>query len=76
MTLYELTNQITLQGNIEVIVFDEKGNEKETRFIPDVDDLDVYCYDIDDLEELEVKYMYAKKEFGIYKMVIEITEEE
>ena len=76
MTLYELTDNITLQGNIEIVVFDSNGNEKETRFFPDVDSLDVYCYDISDLDELEVTYMYAKKELGIHKMVIEVTEED
>lgn len=75
MTLYELMNGLTLQGNIEIKVFDEADNEKETRCFRDMGDL--IGAPTDDLEDLEVTYMYATKgPDGTEWMVIELKEEE
>lgn len=77
MTLYDLSNALTLQGNIEIKVFDEAGNEKETRCFRDVEDFNCTCTDTNDLEDLEVTYMYATKSAdGTEWMVIELKEEE
>jgi hypothetical protein len=64
MKLYELCSQMIIQGNIELIVFDEDGNETERRFYHDQDDFDTNCTDAFDLEDLEVTYIYPTKAPG------------
>ena len=64
MKLYELCTQIVIQGNIELIVFDEHGNEKERRFYYDQTDFDTNCTDAYELEDLEVTYIYPTKSHG------------
>ena len=58
MTLYDLTNSMTLQGNICITVFDPDGREKERRYFRDQDDFTTYHVDADDLDDLEVSYIY------------------
>ena len=77
MTLYELSQSFNLQGNIEIKVFDSEGNEKETRCFEGVDSFCCTCTDTNDLEDLEVTYMYATKSpDGEAWMVIEVSETE
>lgn len=56
MTLYDLANQITIQGDIRVSKFDEEGNEIILMNVENTDDL------ADELpeeyEDLTVKYIY------------------
>lgn len=61
MTFYELTTTITLQGNIEVKIFNNQGDEIENRFFRDLDDFNINCTDTDDLEDCEVTYIYCTK---------------
>ena len=75
MTFYELTTSLTLQGNIEVKVFDADGDLKESRCFRDLNDFSCTCTDTNDLEECEVTYMYATKSAdGEAWLVIEIAE--
>jgi hypothetical protein len=75
MRLYELCSQIVIQGNIELAVFDEEGNEKERRFYRDQFDFDTNCTDAFDLEDLEVTYMFPNKGCdGSAWLVIELRE--
>ncbi len=75
MTLYNLTQSMTIQGNIEIAVFDAEGNEKERHFIRNSDDL---CYDgIDEFEDLKVTFMFPSKGYdGSVWLNIEVQEEE
>lgn len=75
MTLYDLVNSMTIQGNIEVAVFDTDGNEKDRHFIRNSDDL---CYDdIDEFEDLKVTFMFPNKSCdGTVWLTIEVQEEE
>lgn len=75
MRLYELCSAIIIQGNIELAVFDEEGNEKERRFYRDQFDFDTNCTDASDLEELEVTYIYPAKAYdGTQWLIIELRE--
>ena len=63
MTLYELTNSMTLQGNICITVFSSDGNEKEQRHFRDQDDFSTFMNDAEDLDDLEVTYIYATRAY-------------
>lgn len=77
MTLYELTDNITLQGNIEIKIFNEQGNEEETRCYRDNDGFHCTCDDADDIEDLEVTYIYSTTNYGTGAWtVIEVIREE
>lgn len=77
MTLYELFNSVTLQGNIAVEVYDDAGSasRKYTDFyIRDVDDLSTE-FDLESVEDLEVTYIYTTKSCdGKPWMHIELSE--
>ncbi len=63
MTLYDLFNSVTLQGNIAVEVYDEAGSASRKYidfYIRDVDDLSTE-FDLESLEELEVTHIYTTK---------------
>ena len=76
MTLYDLSNSLTLQGNIEIKVFDD-CNVKETRCFRNVEDFNCTCTDTNDLEDLNVIFMYAEKSAdGTEWMVIELEAKE
>jgi len=64
MTLYDLTNEITLQGDICIKVFDPDGNEKETRHFYEQTDFNTYCENADDLDDLEVSFIYPLHAIG------------
>ena len=74
MTLYDLVNSMTIQGNIELAVFDSEGAEKERHFIRNTDDL---CYDdISDYEDLKVTFMFPNKGYdGSVWLNIEVQED-
>lgn len=61
MTFYDLTTTITLQGNIEVKIFNHLGDEIDSRFFRDLDDFSISCTETEDLEDCEVTYIYSKK---------------
>ena len=73
MTLYDLTNTITIQGNVAIKIFDEHGDETETRFFRDQDDFN--CYNAcDDIEDLTLSYIYSTKRYdGTPWLVIELS---
>ena len=75
MTLWDLTQNITLQGNIKVTRFDADLNT-ETRFFSEVEILgtrneDLLGHDLTDWEDLEVTYMFANNGW----LEIEVTTE-
>lgn len=75
MTLYELTNTVTVQGNIEIRIFDTNGNEKESRYFRDQDDFNTRYEDSDDLDDFTITYIYHSRGYdGTPWLVIEITE--
>ena len=76
MTLYELSDSLALQGNIEIKVFDDTDTESESRNFRDMDGFHTLM-DAPDLEHYDVTYMYATKgPDGTEWMVIEVKEEE
>ena len=75
MTLYELSDSLTLQGNIEIKVFDDAGTETESRKFQDMAGFHSLM-DAPDLEHYDVTYMYAIADTtGATWLVIEITED-
>ena len=75
MTLYDLVNSMTIQGNIEIAVFDIDGNEKERELFPSVDDLS--CCKLAEYEDLRVTYMFPNSTTtGRAWLTIELLEEE
>lgn len=77
MTLYDLTNTATIQGNIEIKIFDQDGNEKESRFYRDQDDFTPFYEDCSDIEDCDIIYIYCTKSCdGAPWLVIEITRDE
>lgn len=61
MTLYELTNSMTIQGNICVTIYDANGKETDRRFYYDLSDFVTYHEDADDLDDFVVTYIYADR---------------
>ena len=77
MTLYELCDNITLQGNIEIKVFDPEGTELESHFFRDEYDFNVSYTEHSELDELPVSYIYPNKSYdGTVWLVIEVTKED
>lgn len=74
MTLYDLTQSLTLQGNISVIVT-EDGRETETRNFHDMTDFVCGLTDCDDIEDYEVTYIYPTHDFGVTWLNIEVEKE-
>ena len=69
MTLYELANQTTIQGNVRVSKFDEDANEIILVNAHGTDDL---AYEIpEEYEDLTVKYIFNGED-GIH---IEVSDE-
>ena len=85
MTLYDLMNSMTLQGNIEIRVMNCDGAVLKAEYFESVDDLE-YCEisRLEEMENLEVKYIYAETFTKRYPssastcacMVIELEESE
>lgn len=61
MTLYDMMNAMSIQGNVEIRIVDANGLAKETHFFRDVDELSSTCYDVDEFEDMEVLYIYPTK---------------
>lgn len=77
MTLYHLTQSMTIQGNIEVKVFDADGAELDARFFEGEYDFNTNCCDASDIEDLKVWYMYATKSCdGTEWLTIELIKED
>lgn len=57
MTLYELTNSINIQGNVEIRIMDESDEIKETLFY-ETEELSCGMDDLKDLEDFVVTYIY------------------
>jgi hypothetical protein len=75
MTLYDLTQSMTIQGNIEIKIFDADDTHTDSRFFPDEYDFDTTTHDADDIEDLEVTYMYTTKSYdGTPWLTIEVKE--
>lgn len=76
MTLYELCNNITLQGNIEIKLFAPDGTELESLLFPDEWDFNITYYR-PELEDLEVSYIYPTRGHnGTNWLTIEIIKED
>ena len=74
MTLYDLVNSITLQGNIEIKIFNCMGDELEFRCFRDQDDFRLYYNDCEDIAEAEVTYLYPTKSCdGTEWLVVEVA---
>lgn len=77
MTLYELCDNITIQGNIELKVFDRDGTELDTHFFPDEYSFHITYTALTELEELPVSYIYPSKSYdGKVWLTIEVTTED
>ncbi len=70
MTLYELANQTTIQGDVRVSKFDEDANEMILINLNDTDDLAGELPE--EYEDLTVKYIFNGED-GIH---IEVSDEE
>lgn len=76
MTLYDLSCACTLQGNIEIKVFNQAGEELESRCAREQVSFECVFTNTDDLEDCEVSYMYATKSAdGTEWLVIELVQE-
>ena len=79
MTLYELADNVTIQGNIEIIKF-ENDLVANIWSISETTDLRIDFYSLEDfegVEDLEVTYIYnSKNEDGTSWVVIEVAAEE
>lgn len=77
MTLYELCEEITLQGNIELKVFDQQGTEINSHFFHDESDFHITYTEHIELEDLPVSFIYPTKGYnGSVWLVIEVTAED
>lgn len=75
MTLYELMNNTTIQGDVCIQPFDVDGRELDSFFVKMTDDLAFSCGGDDwvvDWEEWKVSYIYVNMS-GV--LVIEIQED-
>lgn len=76
MTLYELTNSTTIQGDIEVALIDENGNDVRRVRLGRVDDLAHELFrDLYGLEDRNVKYIFPRIIDGDPCIIIELTTE-
>lgn len=77
MTLYELCEEITLQGNIELKIFNQEGNEINSNFFHDETDFHISYTEHTNLEELPVSFIYPTKGYnGAVWLVIEVVKED
>ena len=79
MTLYELADNVTIQGNVEIIKF-ENGLVANIWSVLGTTDIRIDFYSLEDfegVEDLEVTYIYnSKNEDGTSWVVIEVAAEE
>lgn len=74
MTLYELANNTTVQGNIDIVLFDGNGNEQDDRTFSYVEDLSTYLNQLPEgWEDCEVRFFFAAADGWLH---IEIYQEE
>ena len=73
MTLYELVNNTTIQGNAMILPFNMNGDELAPILINDADDVAGYSGEYDDYEDWEVTFIYVDR---LKNLVIEVQEEE
>lgn len=70
MTIYELANQTTIQGDVRVSKFDEDANEIILINVQGTDDL---AYDIpEEYEDLTVRFIFSGED-GVH---IEVSDED
>lgn len=72
ITLYELVNNITIQGNVSVVPFNKDGDEIGRIYVDHTDDLANYDK-FDEYEDWPVTFIYADR---LGRLVIEVQEEE
>lgn len=70
MTLYELVNQTTVQGDVRVVKFDKRGNEHILINAENTDDLALEIPE--SWEDLTVKYIYQGQDW----LTIEVSDED
>lgn len=74
MTLYELANNTTVQGNIDIVFFDGNGNEQDDRTFSYVEDLSTYLNQLPEgWEDCEVRFIWPAADGWLH---IEIYAEE
>ena len=61
MTLYDLATSITIQSNLEINVYNDKGDHIRSHHFRDLDDFNLYHHDVEYLEDAEVTYIYCTK---------------
>ena len=77
MTFYELTNSMTIQGNIEIALFDESYNELDREYFPNEDDFYSHSFCDGEYDDCEVRFMFPQQTSnGISYLVIELVKEE
>lgn len=76
MTFYELTNSMTIQGNIEVVIYNGFWDEiSRSRFA--LEDVFYSSRMEEDCDNLEVHFLYStKKDDGEPWLVIELVKDE
>ena len=76
-TLYDLANSAYVQGNISVVIFNDDCEEVRRVNIECADDLSWHLrHELQDMEDLEVMYMYAELIDKTPWFVIELKEGE
>ena len=76
MTLYDLANSATIQGNIEIALIDDNGNDVRRVRLGWVDDLAHELFrDLYGLEDRNVKYISPRIIDGDPCIIIELTTE-
>lgn len=69
MTICDLSRDITIQGNIKVVVFDSDGEEIERFYFFNEDGFDTNCCDIAGHEDAEVTYIYPDSNWIVIECV-------
>lgn len=60
MKLYELMNTVTIQGHVEIKLFEADGEEKDSAFYENVDDLATVEIP-DGWDDYEVTFLYSQR---------------
>lgn len=71
MSLFELVNNTTIQGDVKIRVFNADGDEIDSKELHYMDDLSMPSVELpEEWEDMEVRYMYYAADFlniEIYK---------
>lgn len=70
MTLYDLLTNITIQGNIRIVIFDPDENETDREYYTDTDQLSPGCIENEIILDYPVTYMYSQNGY----LTIEVQE--